>query len=306
MTPITEDKNHPRLIKVALLSLHVAFTLPGHPEFVWASFEHTTGAPDASALDAHRNVAPLDGLGQNPTLDDPLNQRRTDVISNDNHLLYKGGTPTNTANLPYDEASLVFDEGAQWFSGQQTSIYRMFPASKSNTSRQNDAVTSLNHNMEGLFSRAQLDPADERGYYRLVGAVWMDKPALFQVNSSFQNDMSSPLLRGDVRFDISQADERRAILARGSAAEDLVQNGAKSPFSILGGEDRLSSTAIESFTQGPASFPNCFTCHNTHATTVKGVPYDRDFQGTKLLEPKLINVSHVFSQFALAEEHALP
>jgi hypothetical protein len=58
---------------------------------------------------------------------------------------------------------------------------------------------------------------------------------------------------------------------------------------------------MESFTQSPASFFNCFACHNTQAITARGVSLDKDGSGKKLLDPKLINVSHVFSQFVLEE-----
>lgn len=51
-------------------------------------------------------------------------------------------------------------------------------------------------------------------------------------------------------------------------------------------------------------FPNCFSCHNTQAVPEKGIPIDRDRQDTLLIEPKQINVSHVFSQFVLDEVNA--
>jgi hypothetical protein len=99
-----------------------------------------------------------------------------------------------------------------------------------------------------------------------------------------------------------QAEDRAQTLAMGmTGIQDIQLNGADSAFSILAGEDRLSSTAMESFTQAPDSFPNCFTCHNTQAVTVKGVPLLRDSGGVRIMEPKQINVSHVFSQFVLEE-----
>ena len=61
----------------------------------------------------------------------------------------------------------------------------------------------------------------------------------------------------------------------------------------------MSSTAMESFTQD--SFFDCFACHNTQAVTVRGVPSGRDGSDRVLLAPKLINVSHVFSEFVLEE-----
>jgi hypothetical protein len=285
---IIEDKDKPREITVRLLALHVVFTLPGHPEFIWSTFEHTTGAPDLTAADGKRNVAPLDPRDQNPRPEDPNNKMDTTVVSTVDHLLYQAGTTLRDGNTPVEEKDLVFDAATQTFA-QKTSVYRMFPASKSNTTHPDDAITSLNFNVETLFAQkaSALAPADKRSHYRLVGAVWMDKPRFFAHNSALQNDQSSPLLEA----------------AGGLAGlEEAIKNdGSDSEFSVLAGEDRLSSTAMESFTQAPVSFANCFTCHNTQAITAKGVPFDRDSQGTVLLQPKLLNISHVLSQFVLEE-----
>jgi hypothetical protein len=285
---IVEDKNHPRLITARLLALHVVYSLPGHPELIWATFEHSTGPPDLTAADGKRNVAPLDPRDQNPSLTDPNNKMDVTVVSASDFLLYKGGTTLQDGNTAIDERSLTLDAATQTFA-QTTSIYRMFPGSKSNTTDPDPAITSLNFNMEALFADegGQLRASDKRSHYRLVGAVWMDKPRYFAANVTIANDEASPL-----------------IGAAGGlpAFETAIQNdGSDSPFSILAGEDRLSSTAMESFTQAPVSFPNCFACHNTQAVTAKGVPADRDSEGVVLLAPKLLNVSHVLSQFVLEE-----
>ena len=271
---IVEDRATPRMVRVRLLALHVVFTLPGHPEFVWATFEHATA-------DGNRDVAPIDPRNINP------NQTGKDatVISTTDYLLYKAGTPADFANQPIAETDLMLDAAAQKFTNQQTSIYRLFPAAKSNTPDADDAVRSLNFNVEALFAQAaaQLDPADKRGHYRLVGAVWMDKPQFFVADASLENDKDSPFAH------------------TAGFAQDLRENGTDSGFSILAGEDCLSSTAMESFTQSAGAFPNCFSCHNTQAVNDRGVPVNRDSGGTKLLDPKLINVSHVLSQFLLEE-----
>jgi hypothetical protein len=285
---IVEDKDHPREITARLLALHVVFTLPGHPEFIWATFEHSTGPPDLSAADGKRNVAPLDPRDQNPSLTDPNNKMDTTVVSPNDFLLYHAGTTLQQGNTPVEEGDLTLDAATQTFA-QKTSIYRMFPGSKSNTTHPDDAITSLNFNVETLFEQkgGDLSPADKRGHYRLVGAVWMDKPRYFVADMAIANDQSSPL-----------------IGAAGGlpAFQDAIKNdGSDSPFSILAGEDRLSSTAMESFTQAPVAFPNCFSCHNTQAVTAKGVPVARDGEGLVLLGPKLLNVSHVLSQFVLEE-----
>jgi hypothetical protein len=282
---ITEDKNTPREITVRLLALHVVYTLPGHPELIWSTFEHSVGTPDLTAADGHRNVAPLDPRDQNPSLMDPNNKLDTTVVSPADFLLYAHGTTLQDGNTPIDERNLTLDAATQTFA-QRTSVYRMYPASKSNTVDPDPAITSLNFNMEALFAKSG-GPNEKRSHYRLVGAVWMDKPRYFSVNMAIENDQSSPLI----------------VSAGGPAAFSaaIQADGSDSPFSIIGGEDRLSSTAMESFTQAPVSFPNCFSCHNTQAVTRKGVPLEREPQGGMLVAPKLLNVSHVLSQFVLEE-----
>jgi len=61
---IEEDRDNPLLVTVRLLAIHSVFTIPGHPEFVWGSMEHTdadifNGDSDTRAADGHRNVAPV-------------------------------------------------------------------------------------------------------------------------------------------------------------------------------------------------------------------------------------------------------
>jgi hypothetical protein len=286
---IREDRNNPREATLRLLAMHVAFTLPGHPEFIWSTFEHTAGPPDTRAEDGKRNVAPI--IPFNPDVADPSNLRDATSICPDGfHLLCKPGTRTNEANRPIPETALRFDDASQSFPGQQTSIYRVFPASRSHTTNPDGALTSLNHNVEQLFNRAmmqgRLQPNDKRGFYRQVGALWMDKPAYFTVNSPIQNDSTSPFA-GQENF-----------------AQSIAERGADSELSILAGQDRLSSTAMNAFTQAPDAYPNCFSCHNTQAVTDKGAPLNRDPQGQMLIGPKLINVSRIFSEFLLSERQA--
>jgi hypothetical protein len=312
---IVEDKNAPRQIQVALVAIHVVYTIPGHPEFVWASFQHvdSNGNPDSA------------GAGSvNPTVADPYNAQNNEVVCpmGSHFLLCKDGTTAQAGNTAFKETDLKLDAAKQKFflaaspaTVAQTSIYRMFPGSKSNSNRPDDDVVSLNANMDVVWARAQaqgtIDNNDRRNNYRLVGANWMDKPAFYTIDSPFQNiPETNPLLTGPTAgagggkdLPIEQADERAAIWMGGIQAvtHDLFVNGTDSPFSILGGEERMSSTAMESYTQAPASFFNCFTCHNTQAVTANGTPVDKAPTVRKLLKPGLLNVSHILSQFVLEE-----
>jgi hypothetical protein len=346
---LVEDLDHPRLIRVALVAIHAVYTLPGHPELIWGSIQHVNlGAVDATASAAQGATllgAPDDQPDPlaTPATADPANQHVTTVVSPTGFLLYKGGTPENLANQPYTNQELSLDEASQSFPGQQTSIYRMFPGSKSQQVGPDTAVISLNANLTAM-AQQQHGAVDVRLNYHLVSAVWMDKPVLFGLGPngqgmSLQNDDgNNPLVvdavtgrgidpqinegttcgtplgpnggSGDVpgaANTVPGCQTRADVLAAGSTPQqaieqDLLTNGTDSPFSILGGEDRLSSTAMESFTQAPVSFPNCFSCHNTEAITQNGVPASRDTQSPVILQkPALINVSHLFSEFVIRE-----
>jgi hypothetical protein len=232
----------------------VVYTLPGHPEFIWSTFQHV----DAQGL---TDVAPS-------PMNNPQATPASTVISRTGGALYQAGTTAANANRGI--ANLMFDAATQSFPGQQTSIYRMFPGSKSNTTDLDDDVTSINEIMRERFARANLPATDRRKHYLLVGAVWQDRPdKSFSLNKSLVNDDTIP---------------------------DIIKNGGDSPLSITGGEDRLSSTAMESFTQAVNSFPNCFTCHDTRAATARGVPLVRDQTAPMTLAPKMLNVSHIFNE----------
>ncbi|HEY2516344.1 MAG TPA: hypothetical protein VGI39_35980, partial [Polyangiaceae bacterium] len=357
---INEDADHPRLIKVALVALHSVFTLPGHPEFIWGSVQHVNlnaTDPSASAAQGSPMTGAPDDQPDTPALPvlvqpdgapgDPYNLQVTAPLSSSGFLLYAAGTPENAANRAYSNQALRLDPTTQSFPGQQTSIYRMFPGSKSQQIAPDSAVTSLNQNLASIASQQKAaGGVDVRLNYHLVAAVWMDKPALFGLGPdgrglSLQNDDSTnPLLHdavttGNLHPEINEGTfcgtplgpagasgdlpggltantapgcvTRTDVLAQAPSVElaienDIVTNGTDSPFSILGGEDRLSSTAMESFTQSPSAFPNCFSCHNTQPVTTNGTPSYRD-PSTQVLLPKpaLINVSHLFSEFILRE-----
>ena len=304
---IIEDRTVPITATVRLLAIHVVYTLPGHPEFIWASFEHTTGAPDSGAADGHRDLAPTFD-GANPSDADKTNHLvTTPAATSGDYILYKDGTPVNASNASISENSLNL-VGQKFMDPngggpQSTPIYRMFPASKSNTTDPDDAVTSLNHNVEAVFKKAVdmgvLPNNDKRGFYRLVGAQWMDKPQYFHNDFPIQNDDSNPYAQDPgTNADIMAGGVGVGLKVFTAA---IAADGSDSPYSILAGEDRMSSVAMESFTQAPGNFNNCFTCHNTEAINANGVPTKRQSNGVNLLDPGLLNVSHVISNFILED-----
>ena len=237
---IVKDGDKTRVVTVALLGLHVVGTIEGHPEFIWSTFEHVSHAQKAWV----RDVAPTAKVNPDPS--------RVAVVETSlpSYSLYpaeKGASeapPVKLANEGEAIDGLKLDAKRQTFA-PHSAIYRVFPASKSDDSKEDDELASLNADIQRLFeSRA---PDDVRSNYQLVGAVWLNTP---------DQDFKAGV-------DFSQA----AKMER------------KQP--LFGGEDRLSSATMESFTQSSA--PNCFSCHNT--------------EGVAGLSPSRLNLSHALSKF---------
>lgn len=246
-----------RTVTIKLIAFHVAFVIKDHPEFVWATFDHVTPAgvtdvaPSAASNDVAAAATPVSGISY--TLFAPK-ANRTSANSP------CPGKAPSTCDPTKDHPK--FDPAQQNFPGLQTSIFREFPSSKSDRDQEEDAsVRDLNISM-----RANLAPAgggrDVRANYRLVGATWLEhprdgngRPGDFVLNRAFTNPP-------------------------GQDTEDRSR--------MVSGEDALSSTAMESFTQRDS--PSCFSCHDT-----KAVRSDED--GSVILKSTRLNVSHVISRY---------
>jgi hypothetical protein len=397
-----EDADHPVLRKVALVAIHCVYTLPGHPEFVWGSVQHVNttledntvftfagvhvlGMPDSQP----DSISPDGGPPALPDPNDPQNMNNpVPPGANHHYLLYANSALESVSNSAPADLMLGFDEPTQTF-GNANNVFRVFPGSKADKLSPDTAVFSLNSNLNDLYGGAieagVIDPGvDKRVNYRLVAAVWMDKPAVFGLGVkdpttqlypglTFQNDDGTNILVNDatgnkpnVHPEISQGvscgtptgtnghpplsgdvpdataysntvpgcDTRADELnlpgannpARGEDGGIMIADplgdfashaaGTDSPFSILGGEDRLSSTSMETFTQND-TFHNCFSCHNTFPTNADGVaatdpnclPPNSPTNPACPVQTVMpfaakINVSHMFSEFLIHEREA--
>ena len=239
---IVKDGDKTRVVTVALLGIHVVGTIEGHPEFVWSTFEHV----NRKKKDWVRDVAP-DASANAELSKEVLVEQKADAYtlypSNPAHRV---AAPVPGANKGSGIFDLRLDAKTQTFT-PRSPIYRQFPGSKSDDSHADDAILSLNADMQARFEAEGGD--DVRSNYQLVGAIWFNTP---------DDDF-----RPGVNFTDAAAKPRKQPL--------------------FGGEDRLSSTTMESFTQSADSFPNCFSCHNTES--VSGVAASR------------LNVSHALSKF---------
>jgi hypothetical protein len=282
---LSEDYATLKTVRAQMIALHVVATIPGHPEFLWSTFEPVDFQNGGTSLVAPTAAAPLPPrMALNFTQNiDPAS------LGARNFALFGRMEPLTGRQLPVGvlDANLAmnpFNEMTQQFT-RPTPVHRVYRASFSHTVDIDDLVIQLNEAVRARFVSNAVPPAlqpnrqiDRRGNYILIGAIWQDDPQdlqnrgakfKFAANKVLVNDPNDP-----------------GIIAEGPEYKD----------SITAGEDRLSSTAIESFTQNDLSFSNCFTCHNTQAATAKGVPVQMDQGSPILVEPKQINVSHVFNE----------
>jgi hypothetical protein len=254
-------------VKVALLALHVVFTLPGHPEMIWSTFEHVHATRDGQMERDNAPAAP-----DNPSF---LVNTPDKEISPYNFPLYKAHTLRSKANnsRPLSDIVQFWDENSQSFTkGEtiQTSVFRPFPGSKTDGSPANpdhgedSEVAQINDHATTMFKEARakrlISAADERQNYRLVGAIWLDQPASGPTPSFVR--------------------KKRFAIDENQSTDDVVQT--------IAGEGRLGSTAMESFTEFDGGAPNCFSCHDTS---------DVSRGALLLLKPARLNVSHVLSKF---------
>jgi hypothetical protein len=148
--------------------LHVVGVIDGHPEFIWATFEH------ANDKTGERDVAPAAHDNPSPTNTPP----QTIDGSNRDYPLFKANTPVDKANIPVKQPV-----GANQKFADPTPVFRMFPGSASTKPNgappgqfEDPAITALNQQMTKLFARNDTQGKDWRRHYRLVGAVWMNGP----------------------------------------------------------------------------------------------------------------------------------
>jgi hypothetical protein len=138
-----------------LIALHVVFTLPGHPEMIWSTFEHVR----ADKGDFVRDNAPA-------APDNPSNTPPDTKISSSDFPLYKANTAAKDANKALDLKSILqfWDGKAQRFVKDgvpiQTSVYRPYPGSKTDGSKahrghaEDDEVIAINKNATAMFREA--------------------------------------------------------------------------------------------------------------------------------------------------------
>jgi len=149
ITVATEMKDGKEVAKtisvpVALVGFHIGGTVNGHPEMIWATFEHVNNAPDL------------------PVAADKMLPNRT--VSNKNWTFYKANTPFKDCNVNSAGAgSLKLDEKNQTLS-PVTEVCRIVPFGGGETGNI-DNIKTLNASVHSQLK-------DVWNNYFEVGAIW--------------------------------------------------------------------------------------------------------------------------------------
>jgi hypothetical protein len=138
-------------VTVALVGLHIAGVVNGHPEFIWATFEHDENAPTLS----DQQLAAY--LGSGSDID-------TQPVSPSSFTFYAAGTPFEDSNQN-NAGRLALDEAAQTLTPVTNAFIQYAQGGGNAANRAN--VVSLNASV-----LAQLDDPVARRYL-LGGAIWL-------------------------------------------------------------------------------------------------------------------------------------
>ncbi|WP_051252334.1 hypothetical protein [Ferrimonas kyonanensis] len=171
---IVVDVNQSSEEYLALVGFHIAGVVEGHPEMIWATFEHKDNAPDV-----------------------PTNVQPDTVVSDKDWTFYTANTPYSQCNINYASSpQLTLDEASQTLS-PTTEVCRRF-AWGNNANQMTYAVPTniqvvqqLNDSTLSLLdqSKAQL-PADRnwlKNYFE-VSAIWFRRNDGLEPNMTLATD----------------------------------------------------------------------------------------------------------------------
>lgn len=131
-------------VTVALVGLHIAVVVKGHPEAIWATFEHVDNAPNM--------YTPL---------------KPSDPVAETNYTFYKAGTTASESNQNNAKINppLTLVDGTQKLT-PITQVFRQYPYGGGDSVNQNN-IASINR---GVAS--QLASSSVWRNYMEVGAIW--------------------------------------------------------------------------------------------------------------------------------------
>ena len=157
----------PQIKTLALLGMHVVGSVKGHPEMIWATFEHRHNSPNLTYdyVDENGKTKTVVADTGNHWL---LNSKSTDIVYNKSHMNYENNTivaksndtisPSNTKRI--NAFGVAYDNNAKPNNENKS------------TAESNSQIIAVNNTV-----RDQLIAGDVRKNYIFIGATWTQNGA---------------------------------------------------------------------------------------------------------------------------------
>jgi hypothetical protein len=163
--------NGERNAKLALIGVHVVGSVAGHPEMIWATFEHLKNTPNASYTYANKDNK-IDTVQQDGGNDWLLNNDAKDTVVNVSHIKDQSG---NLVSVYYDKVA----KDTLRFTVSPSNTLRTKPwgvaptgvpnQRNKNAAESNSEIISINNSVIN-----KLLGNDVRKNYMLIGATWTE------------------------------------------------------------------------------------------------------------------------------------
>ncbi len=146
---------------VALVGLHIAGVVQGHPEMIWATFEYNRNAPV---------------FAPDQAMDAP--------VSPDDYLFYKGGTPAVDCNINNAQTLKVVDADTQVLAPITQACLQFAYGGGTETNKAN--IQALNTEAPGVVESLGLNPVFAN--YLEIGAIWFKTPDALEPDDPIDTD----------------------------------------------------------------------------------------------------------------------
>ncbi|WP_157660220.1 hypothetical protein [Burkholderia ubonensis] len=157
-------------VTVALVGFHIAWVAEGHPEAIWATFEHVDNAPDLSA-----------------------NQNKDQPVSTKSFTFYKAGTLPADCNQN-NASQIQIDENTQILT-PVTQVCRQYKTGGGDISNIGD-IELLNAEVQKRLKEKN----SVWQYYKEVGAVWLSGKPAPTLRPNWSPNIDPSIVRGSSKL----------------------------------------------------------------------------------------------------------
>ncbi|WP_046755043.1 hypothetical protein [Kordia jejudonensis] len=216
--------------KLAMIGIHIVGTIDGHPEMVWATFEHVNNAPNLeyTYLDTSSTTKTQPADTGNDWL---LNGDSASATYNQSHMKYCNENELKAKSC--DELNTIFASSGNTISASNTKMTKPWGVANegapnpenSSPAASNSEVISMNNSVLGKLAEGDL-----RKNYIFIGATWTDS---------------------------------------GAAPTGESYSTANSGSGVAIGTSQLANSTMETYAQngaGYAQYGSCFSCHSNFSS----------------------------------------